>query len=221
MSDWLRGLVSADVSLVWTDVLVREGMALIAGLLVAVAYRQLCFRSETSLTTPFLTTLVMLSVLICGITSLVGDNVAKAFSLVGALSIVRFRTVVSDTRDTAFVILAVAVGMACGSGHALVALILIVGGVLASLVWRDHRSGGALVSLNFKLTPEGETSALESWLGGTCDRVQLLSAASTRSGEVLSLEFRAIVRKGTSLSDLVSAAKAQPGVASVSVLMHP
>ena len=51
------------------------------------------------------------------VTQVIGDNVARAFSLVGALSIVRFRTVVRDTQDTAYVIFAVAVGMAVGAGH--------------------------------------------------------------------------------------------------------
>ena len=46
------------------------------------------------------------------VTQVTGQNVALAFSLVGALSIVRFRTVVQDTNDTAFVIFAVAGGTA-------------------------------------------------------------------------------------------------------------
>jgi uncharacterized membrane protein YhiD involved in acid resistance len=56
------------------------------------------------------------------VTQVIGDNVARAFSLVGALSIVRFRTVVRDTQDTAYVIFAVAVGMAVGAGHMALAL---------------------------------------------------------------------------------------------------
>lgn len=64
---------------------------------------------------PLQATLVLLAGLIAMVTQVIGDNVARAFSLVGALSIVRFRTVVRDTRDTAFVIFAVAVGMAVGA----------------------------------------------------------------------------------------------------------
>ena len=63
----------------------------------------------------FPVTLVLLSVLIAAFTQVIGDNIARAFSLVGALSIVRFRTVVRDTQDTAFVIFAVVVGMAVGA----------------------------------------------------------------------------------------------------------
>src|SRR3712207_7408096 len=57
---------------------------------------------------------VLLAVLVALVTLVIGDSTARAFGLVGALSIVRFRTVVEDTRDTAFVIFAVALGMAAG-----------------------------------------------------------------------------------------------------------
>src|SRR5437867_12271275 len=50
-------------------------------------------------------TILMLCVLIAMVTQVIGDSVARAFSLAGALSIVRFRTVVRDTQDTAWVIL--------------------------------------------------------------------------------------------------------------------
>ena len=46
---------------------------------------------------------------------LIGNNLARAFALVGALSIIRFRTVVKDTKDTAYVFLALAAGMAAGT----------------------------------------------------------------------------------------------------------
>ena len=69
-----------------------------------------------------LATLVLLSVLIAVVTVVIGDSTARAFSLVGALSIVRFRTVVEDTRDTAFVIFAVVEGMAVAGDHLATAL---------------------------------------------------------------------------------------------------
>ena len=58
-----------------------------------------------------------------GVALVIGNSVARAFSLVGALSIVRFRTVVDDTRDTAFVIFSVVVGMAAGAGLLFVPLL--------------------------------------------------------------------------------------------------
>src|ERR671910_1932205 len=93
--------------------LVRLIAALAMGTLVAVIYKW----ARSSEASSFTATLVFLSILIAMVTQVIGDNVARAFSLVGALSIVRFRTVVRDTQDTAYVIFAVAVGMAVGAGH--------------------------------------------------------------------------------------------------------
>src|SRR4029078_10359652 len=94
-------------------------LAVLYGFVVAGVYRFTLGRRDPANTLS--TTLVLLSVLIALVTVVIGDNVARAFGLVGALSIVRFRTVVEDTRDTAFVIFAVVVGMAVGAGYPMLA----------------------------------------------------------------------------------------------------
>src|SRR5215471_9704198 len=91
------------------DVVVRLALALLLGGLVSWVYCRT--RRNTEFAPSFPTTLVLLAVLIAMVTQVIGDSVARAFSLVGALSIVRFRTVVRDTQDTAYVIFAVVVGM--------------------------------------------------------------------------------------------------------------
>ncbi|MBL9119383.1 MAG: DUF4956 domain-containing protein [Phycisphaerae bacterium] len=101
---------------------IRMLIALASGLLVAWIYRASHGREQSD-TRSLSATLVLLSILIAMVSMVIGDSVAKAFSLVGALSIVRFRTVVDDTRDTAFVIFAVIVGMAAGADAILVPLI--------------------------------------------------------------------------------------------------
>src|SRR5439155_23381051 len=83
-------------------------------------------------------------ILLAMVSMVIGSDIARAFSLVGALSIVRFRTVVEDTRDTAFVIFAVIVGMAAGAGVYVVPavgipLVAVVAWALAA--W--GRAGGA------------------------------------------------------------------------------
>lgn len=99
-------------------VLVRLLIALLMGWIISLIYRRTLHKPpEGSLPA----TLVLLCVLIAITTQVIGNSVARAFSLVGALSIVRFRTVVRDTRDTAFVIFAVVIGMAVGAQHLWVA----------------------------------------------------------------------------------------------------
>lgn len=88
---------------------------------------------------PFLATLVLLSVLIALVTLVIGSSIARAFSLVGALAIIRFRTVVEDTRDTAFVIYAVVVGMAAGTGRPEAGLIATPLVFVAAWIFRPQR----------------------------------------------------------------------------------
>ena len=117
MADWLTPLDRTSGVLLLQTVL-RLLASLVLGGVVAFIYRRA--RSESA--SSFTATLVLLSILIAMVTQVIGDNVARAFSLVGALSIVRFRTVVRDTQDTAYVIFAVAVGMAVGASNLWVAL---------------------------------------------------------------------------------------------------
>jgi MFS family permease len=103
---------------------IRVALAVLAGFLAAGVYVTTFGRRRKDARSLAIT-LVLLAVLVSVLTQVIGDNMARAFGLVGALSIVRFRTVVEDTADTAFVIFAVTVGMAVGAGHAALAGICI------------------------------------------------------------------------------------------------
>ena len=70
----------------------------------------------------FVQSLVMLAMVISVIMCVVGDSLARAFGLAAALAIVRFRTPVKDARDTTFLFLAVAIGMAAGAGQLVLAV---------------------------------------------------------------------------------------------------
>jgi uncharacterized membrane protein YhiD involved in acid resistance len=63
----------------------------------------------------FAQTLVLVSLVTTLIMIVIGSNLARAFSLVGALSIIRFRNAVKETRDTGYVFFAMAVAMAMGT----------------------------------------------------------------------------------------------------------
>jgi hypothetical protein len=102
-------------------------LALLLGAAVAWLYR--ASRPPRERTSGFAETLLLLAPLIAMVTLAIGSNVAAAFTLVGTLAIVRFRTPVRDSRDTVFVIFAVAEGMAAGSFALEVALL--GGGLLA------------------------------------------------------------------------------------------
>jgi hypothetical protein len=122
-----------DSAPAWQKVGLHLIVAFFGGLLVAAIYRWT--RPRSHINPSFPPTLVLLAILIAMVTQVIGSNLSRAFSLVGVLSIVRFRTVVRDTQDTAFVIFAVVVGMAAGAGaYDIAAVGLAVGGVAAAIV---------------------------------------------------------------------------------------
>lgn len=123
MPEWLHQAVEENSSISLNLVAIRLAAALVFGFIVAGIYHLTMRGASRMLTRPFLATLVLLSVVIALVTLVIGNSVARAFSLVGALAIVRFRTVVDDTRDTAFVIFSVVVGMAAGAGSLLAPII--------------------------------------------------------------------------------------------------
>ena len=143
MPEFLRGeLQAAAEPLV---VLGRLVASMLLGGVVAWIYKRT--RPESDTASSLAVTLVLLAILIAMVTQVIGDNVARAFSLVGALSIVRFRTVVRDTVDTAFVIFAVAVGMAAGASHLSVAISgIAVVGLAAWFMTRGDRAAGSEVT---------------------------------------------------------------------------
>lgn len=69
----------------------------------------------TSYSQSFAQTLVVMGMVTAVIMLIIGSNIARAFSLIGALSVIRFRNAVKETRDVAFMFVAMAVGMACGT----------------------------------------------------------------------------------------------------------
>lgn len=76
-----------------------------------------------SYTQSFVHTLVLNGMVVAIIMLVVGSNIARAFALVGALSIIRFRNAVKETRDVGFIFFTMAIGMAIGTKFYLLAAI--------------------------------------------------------------------------------------------------
>jgi len=105
----------------WSSVIINILVAFALGLVISWVYRQT--HRAFSFSVSFVHTLMILSMVTALVMMVIGNSIARAFSLVGALSIIRFRTPVKDTRDTAFVFFALAVGMATGTGSHVIAVV--------------------------------------------------------------------------------------------------
>src|SRR4051812_48705716 len=172
---------------------VRLALALLLGLAIAWVYRRA--RSADGEAESFGVTLVLLTILIAMVAQVIGDNIARAFSLVGALSVVRFRTVVRDTKDTAFVIVAVAVGMAIGLGQTTVAAGGLLTFGLAAYLFRDRAIDATAILRDMQIkiglawSPELESLVLAA-LGKFATDIEPISAGTARSGVGMDLTLR-------------------------------
>lgn len=143
-------------------------------------------------------TLVLLSVLIALVMIVIGDSIARAFSLAGALAIIRFRTVVEDTRDTAFVMFSVIAGMAAGTGLYEAPLLIAPLVLLAAWTFRprarpdaarpaDDRTRGLLVLRLAAGRPPDER--LAAALGQYLATFRLVGLTTARGGSALDATY--------------------------------
>jgi uncharacterized membrane protein YhiD involved in acid resistance len=225
MPDWLRDSVEAGEPLTFAYmamVCARIGIALAAGFIVAGVYHLgMGRRSEETPTLP--TTLVLLTVVIAVVTLVIGNSVARAFGLVGALSIVRFRTVVEDTRDTAFVIFAVVVGMGVGAGYVILAAVGIPAVLVAALIMRyigngylRHSNGSGLALLTVRIgignDPDVLLSSIFAQFLAECRQV---STSTAKQGAALEVTYEVRQRAGGATFALVAALNRIEGVQGV------
>jgi uncharacterized membrane protein YhiD involved in acid resistance len=204
----------------WQTLAIQLGAAFVFGLLVALIYALTMRSSRRASSRPFLATLVLLSVLIAMVTLVIGNSLARAFGLVGALSIVRFRTVVQDTRDTAFVIFTVVVGMGAGAGYLAPPLLGMPLVFLAAWLFRPRRTSrdpreAELVLRVRNANPPGEPvrRVLEKHLSS----YRQTAVSTARGGAALDVTYHVHARAPDSYLALVTELTPIEGVQSVEV----
>jgi hypothetical protein len=103
----------AEISLTLTTAIVAMAVALIFGLIISLTYIS---THKSRYQQSFAITLTMLPIILTVIIIFVGSNVARAFSLAGTLSIIRFRSAPGDPEDIGYIFFDIAAGLACGIG---------------------------------------------------------------------------------------------------------
>jgi uncharacterized membrane protein YhiD involved in acid resistance len=190
MPDWLLDSLHDSVKLPTTELLLRLAAAFVLGCVSAGVHR---LTAHDSRTPGLLGTLVLLSVLMGVLTIVVGNSLARAFSLVGSMAIIRFRSVVEDTRDTAFVMLAVVSGMACGSGYVLAAAAALPFVLLGSWLFRSRLESTSVEntnSLTLRLgTASGAEQKVQALLKEQGFVYRMVSLETVRGGAALDVKF--------------------------------
>lgn len=107
-------LSSTATDLTLTNAMITIVISIILGGLISLTYM---YTNRSGFSQNFTLTMVLLPTIVAIIILLIGSNIARAFSLAGAFSIIRFRSAPGDPKDIAYVLFTMAAGLAVGTGY--------------------------------------------------------------------------------------------------------
>ncbi|TDC69064.1 DUF4956 domain-containing protein [Streptomyces hainanensis] len=203
-----------------TDVIVCLALSFALSMMTGFVYR--ATHRNVSYSQSFVQTLVIVGMIVALILLVVGSNLARAFSLVGALSVVRFRNAIKETRDVGFIFLVMGLGMACGARFYTLALI---GGItVCAVILVMHRFNVFHLNVQRQVVkaqvPAGEdhTAGIEDVLIRYTTEFELVSTESIRGGALAELCYTVRMKKGVAPAQLVAAVQERTAGQRVSVL---
>jgi len=177
------------------ELLINFVVAMLAGAVIFLSYR--FSHSGAVYSARFNVSLWMLAIVTTMVMCVIGNNVALSLGMVGALSIVRFRTAIKDARDTGYIFWSVAVGICCGVSDFVTALVgstviflllLVIGGVAANTRYLLIVRGNAEIS-------EGVENTMGELFGGKA-RLCVRNAGRENIEYIYELSDRQVNRVG-------------------------
>lgn len=176
----------------------------------------------TSYTQSYVHTLIIMGMIVSIIMLIVGSNIARAFSLVGALSIIRFRNAVKETRDVGFIFFAMAIGMAMGTKFYLLGIIST--GLISTVIlimskfnWYSRPQTSQILKIRVNNDTDFETLFDDTFLKYTTVS-DLISVDSVRSGMLTELAYNIVLKKSATKQSLISKVKNLNGNLNVTLI---
>jgi len=200
----------------YTEILLNMVLAVCLGFVMSIVYRKT--HKGLSYSQSFTLTILFVTLIVAIVMMVIGGSLARAFALVGALSIIRFRTVVKDTKDTAYVFAGLAVGMASGTSNYFLALSACC--VITALAVLTHRYNfGALDKsefiLRFIFNQSNNDSTYLQALSNKTLKTRLLHLEPSGDGEQIKLAYDVMMKNGVAPESLIAELSKAEGVSEV------
>lgn len=175
---------------------------------VAIAFTYMRSFNGLSYSRTFLQTLIYAPMLTAIAMQAVGDSVARGLGMMGAFSLLRFRTNIKDTRDMMFIFASLGAGLACGVYAYPIALVSTTFFALAvyvvhSVPFSAESDFDAVLRLQVDNKPEKQTS-VDQILKQNTRRFNLISMREMAQGERLDLSYQIKLQKKTSQAQIMS-----------------
>ena len=189
------------------EIIVNLVISFILGIVISLVYKKT--HKGLSYSQSFLVTNIFVCVIVCMVIMIIGNSLARSFALVGALSIIRFRTVVKDTKDTAYIFWSLAAGMACGTGSYFLALAgtIIISGIAFILFFTNF---GSIIKSEFILqfrTVAGDnkvTSEYNKIISNYAKSSTLLHSEASGDGKTIKISFDIVMKEDMQQDELIS-----------------
>lgn len=220
MTDWLIGGDYAAAPMDVPAMLLGLMLAFLAGQTIAWIY--MWTHAGLSYSRSFVNSIVIIPVIVALVMFVLSNNLVTAFGLMAVFAIVRFRNILRDTMDTAYVLAVIVVGMACGTQKFASAIIgtLLTGMILAYLRFTGfgtrHRYD-VIVNLHWA-RPLAELPELDRLLARHSFKSQCASQRSGEGVEGADLSYRLLLRDTGRVTDLLTEIRALAGVSRVTSL---
>ncbi len=222
MFDSIFSATAAETAITLPGLLMALGTAFGLGLLIAFVYMKT--HKTASPSRGFALTLVMLPAVVTIIIMLVGNNIARAFSLAGAFSIIRFRSAPGDPIDITYVLFSMAVGLAAGMGYLLYAAIVAVAlcAVMVLLeVFKFGKSASAEKLLKITI-PENldYEGAFDGVLQKYTTSARLQRVKTVNLGSLYEINYRVTTKDGVSDKAFIDELRCRNGNLNITLLLE-
>jgi uncharacterized membrane protein YhiD involved in acid resistance len=203
----------------WPTVVVNTLLAILLGFSISTIYKHT--HSGLSYSKSFVLMLIMVTITSATAMMIIGNNVARAFALVGALSIIRFRTVIKDTRDIAFIFAALVSGMAAGTSAYFISIFSTTT-LLSLLVFLHNRNYGTLIKKEFILRIDTSSNNTEEILAISSNSVESMKVleveGSGAANQFIQLTYDVVLKDTTEIEEFIRDISNVQGIRNVQLI---
>ena len=213
--------VSSEITV--SSALITMFAAALLGIIIAAIYYKT--QEDEAYQRSMAITLLMLPVILSVIIVFVGSNIARAFSLAGTLSIIRFRSAPGDPKDIGFIFFDIAAGLACGVGlYAYGFLFVIILGILIIIAEKGGFFERKYIQKTLKITiPENLNyeGAFDDILKKYTKKYSLIKIKTTDLGALFELDYRVSMEAGQNEQEFLNELRVRNGNLNIILSVAP
>jgi hypothetical protein len=187
--------------------------ALVLGLVICVTYLVTMTKRERSAS--FILSLIILPAIVAIVILLIGGNLARAFSMAGIFTIVRFRSIPGDAKDISYVFLSMAVGLSIGLGYLTLGAVVTV--IISAVIVIVNKSGFGITRQKEKrlriMIPEDMNyeGAFDDLFTKYTDHCELQRVRTTNMGTLFEISYDILMKKDISEKEFIDSLRCRNG----------